>query len=166
MSARTAYRIAAVIFVLFALGHTVGFLTMKPPSAEAAAVRAAMDKVHFEVRGSSYSFGGFYVGFGFYITMYMIFSALLAWHLSNVAVTYPKAIGGLGWTFFGVQIAGLALALTFFSIVQATPSVLVAICLGWGAWRVEREKVISLSGADARQHHLDLMRRDFPSSGG
>ena len=43
MTARLAYRIAAAIFVLFALGHTVGFLTLKPPSVEASAVRAAMD---------------------------------------------------------------------------------------------------------------------------
>jgi hypothetical protein len=138
MTARLAYRIGAMIFVLFALGHTVGFLTLKPPSVEASAVRAAMDNVHFTVRGSRYSFGGFYFGFGLYISVYMIFSALLAWHLSNVGVSYPNAIGALGWIFFAVQIAGLALALIYFSIVQATPSVLVAILLGWGAWKVQR----------------------------
>jgi len=36
MSATLLYRMAAVLFVLFAVGHTYGFLTLRPPSAEAA----------------------------------------------------------------------------------------------------------------------------------
>jgi hypothetical protein len=109
MSARTLYRIAAVLFLLFAVGHTLGFLSFKPPTAEALAVRDAMNTVHFEVGRTSFSYGGFYVGFGLNATVYLIFSAFLAWHLGNIAGARPAAIGTLGWIFFATQIAGLAL---------------------------------------------------------
>ena len=138
MTATVSYRIAAVLFVLFAAGHTVGFLTLTPPTAEALAVRDAMNNVHFEAGGGNFSYGGFYRGFGLYITAYMLFSAFLAWDLGKMAAAYPAAVGTLGWIFFALQIAGLALSLMYFSVPPAIFSALVAICLGWGAWTVGR----------------------------
>ena len=38
MAATRLYRVAAIIFVLFALGHTYGFLTLRAPSQEGRAV--------------------------------------------------------------------------------------------------------------------------------
>jgi len=49
MTATLLYRIAAVLFLLFAIGHTVGFLTFKPPNPEAIAVRDSMENVRFQV---------------------------------------------------------------------------------------------------------------------
>src|SRR5271165_4000097 len=77
------YRIAAVLLVLFAAGHTIGFLSFKPPTAEGLAVRDAMMDVHFQVKSADLSYGGFYKGFGFFITVYLLFSAFLAWHLAK-----------------------------------------------------------------------------------
>ncbi len=82
MNAKVLYRIAAVMYLLFAAGHTFGFLGFRPPTAEALAVRDAMTNVHFQVGHASYSYGGFYVGFGLYVTAYLLFSAFVAWHLS------------------------------------------------------------------------------------
>jgi len=138
MSARALYRIAAILFLLFAVGHTFGFLSFKPPTADALAVRDAMNTVHFEVGGTSFSYGGFYIGFGLNATLYLIFSAFLAWHLGNMSVAYPAAIGMLGWIFFAIQIVSLALSWMYFSIAPAIFSALVAICLGWSAWMVQQ----------------------------
>ena len=85
MAATWLYRIAAIVFVLFALGHTYGFLSLRPPSEEARAVYAAMNTVHFVVNGRSYTYGGFYRGFGLSCTASMIFSAFLSWHLAGLA---------------------------------------------------------------------------------
>lgn len=101
MTATTSYRIAAGLFLLSAAAHTVGVLTMTPPTAEAIAVHDAMNNVHFTVNGSTFSYGGFYTGFGLFISAYLIFSAFLAWRLGAFAIDYPKAIGTLGWSFFG-----------------------------------------------------------------
>jgi hypothetical protein len=81
MKPTVLYRIASVLLILFAVGHTVGFLTFKAPSPEARAVWDAMNNVHFHVRSGSFSYGGFYIGFGLFVTAYMLFSAFLAWHL-------------------------------------------------------------------------------------
>jgi hypothetical protein len=121
------YRIAAVLLVLFAAGHTVGFLSFKPPTQEAMAVRAAMTDVHFRVKNAELSYGGFYRGFGFFVTVYLLLSAFLAWHLAR----RPDAL--VGWALCAVQIASFALSWIYFSAPPATFSALVAICLGWAA---------------------------------
>jgi len=93
MKATLLYRIASVLFVLFAAGHTFGFLSFKPPTAEGLAVRDAMNNVHF---GANLSYGGFFVGFGLYVSLYLLFSACVAWHLGGLAGRLPQAIGALG----------------------------------------------------------------------
>ena len=45
----------------------------------------AMNPVTFDLKGSNYSYGGFYKGFGLTVTAYPLFSAALAWHLGNSA---------------------------------------------------------------------------------
>ncbi len=136
MNARVLYRIAAVMFVLFAAGHTFGFLSFRPPTAEALAVRDAMTNVHFQVGHASFSYGGFYTGFGLYVTAYMLFSAFVAWHLSGLAGASPEAAGPLGWVFCAVQVAGLVLTLIYFSIQPAVLSGILVACLGWAASRI------------------------------
>jgi hypothetical protein len=136
MSATRLYRIAAVVLVLFAAGHTFGFLNFVPPTAGGVAVRDAMNNVHFTVRGETFSYGGFYRGFGLFVTAYLLFSALLAWHLATTAVTAPQTIGVLAWGFFAVQVASLALSWLYFSAIPAIFSAGVAACLGWAARKV------------------------------
>jgi hypothetical protein len=125
------YRITAVTFVLFSLGHTFGFLNFKPPTTEGMAVMESMNRVHFQVGSSSFSYGGFYKGFGLDISLYMIFSAFLSWHLSRLVRRAPEAIGALGWAFCGLQVAGLILTWFYFSVGPAVLGGIVAICLAW-----------------------------------
>ncbi|MEA2337740.1 MAG: hypothetical protein QOE82_1747 [Thermoanaerobaculia bacterium] len=134
MTAPLLYRIAAALFVVFAAGHTFGFLKFKPATAEGLAVREAMDEVELHIGGRSYTYGGFYTGFGLYITVYLLFSALLSWHLANMALLDPQAHGIIGWAFCAVQVAGLALSCVYFAPITAALSGIVAICLGLAAW--------------------------------
>jgi hypothetical protein len=136
MRARSLYRIAAVFFVLFAAGHTFGFLSFLPHSADGRAVFDAMNKVHFQERGATFSYGAFYRGFGLSCTVSMILSAFLSWHLGELAQKLPQAIGVLAWAFFAAQVAGFALSLIYFSVGPAMFSVVLMICLGWAAWLV------------------------------
>jgi len=128
------YRVASVVFVLFAAGHTFGFLNFKPPTPEAAAVRESMMRVHFHVGASTFSYGGFYVGFGLTITAYLLLAALLTWHLGGVARTAPGTIGALGCGFFALQLVCLVLCWVYFSAVPAALSAFLAVCLGSAAW--------------------------------
>ena len=136
MKATVLFRIASGLLVLFAVGHTLGFLNFKPPSPEGLAVREAMNNVHFQVRNASFSYGGFYRGFGLFVTAYLLFSAFLAWYLSGLASTNPQAIGALGWAFFALQLASLGLSWVYFFAAPTVLSALVALCVGWAAWLV------------------------------
>jgi hypothetical protein len=136
MKPNLPYRVASVLLVLFALGHTIGFLKFKPASAEALAVRDAMTEVHFQIRGADLSYGGFYLGFGLFVTAYLLFSALLAWQLGNLAERYSQAISPIAWSLFAVQLANLALACIYFAGPPVVFSILVSACAGWGALRL------------------------------
>jgi hypothetical protein len=133
MSATLLYRTAAIVLILFAAGHTAGFLTFKPPSVEGVAVRDAMNNVHFDVDGRPYSYGGFYKGFGIEITVYMLFTALIAWHLGGLARSHHEAIGILGWAFFALHLASVVLSWVYFFPVPAVFAAVVALCTGWAA---------------------------------
>ena len=136
MKATWLYRTAAVVFALFALGHTFGFLSFRPSSNEGRAVFDAMNTVHFAEGGRTYSYGAFYRGFGLSCSVSLIFSGFLAWHLGELARKLPQAIGALGWVFFAVQIVGIASSLRYFGAPQAMFSALAALCVGCAAWLV------------------------------
>jgi hypothetical protein len=72
------------------------------------------------------------------VTVYLLFSAFLAWHLGNVARTNPQAIGALGWAFFAVQVAILVLSSIYFFTAPIVFSGLVAACAGAAAWLAGR----------------------------
>jgi hypothetical protein len=134
MNATLLYRIAAVVLVLFAAGHTFGFLNFRPSSAEGVAVYHAMNSVQFEIEGANYSYGNFYRGFGLTVTAYLLFSAFLAWHLGSIAASRPRTIRVLAWVFALVQLACLILSVLYFFLVPALFSSVVVICLVWAAW--------------------------------
>jgi len=138
MKSVTLYRIAAVILVLFAAGHTFGFLTFRPATVEGRAVWDAMNHVGLPVGGNSFTYGGFYTAFGLDISMYLAFSAFLAWHLSLQALRAPQSIGALGWGFVVLQTGGLMLSWIYFGAVQVAFGAVVAVCLGWATFALPK----------------------------
>jgi hypothetical protein len=134
MNATVLYRIAAVIFVLFAVGHTFGFLKFKPDTPAGISVSDAMRNVQFRIGSRDYTYNDFYTGFGLQVTVYLLFSALLAWKLGNLAATSPHVIGTIGWAFFAVQVIGLVLSLIYFFPITWTFSGVIATCVGLAAW--------------------------------
>jgi len=134
MTATLLYRISAFVLVLFAAGHTLGFMTFKAPTPEGVAVQQSMDNVRFSLGGKSLSYGDFYRGFGLFCTAYLLFNAFLAWHLGTMARNTPQAIGALGWVFFALQVIGIALSWRYFVLPPTIFSAVLAIMTGWAAW--------------------------------
>jgi len=134
MTATLLYRISAFVLVLFAAGHTLGFMTFKAPTPEGVAVQQSMDNVRFSMGGKSLSYGDFYRGFGLFCTAYLLFNAFLAWHLGTMARNTPQAIGALGWIFFALQVIGIALSWRYFVLPPTIFSAVLAIMTGWAAW--------------------------------
>lgn len=120
------------ILLLFAIGHTIGFLTFKPPTAEGLAVRSAMSQVSFHFGRAVRSYADFYRGFGLSVTAYLLFGALLTWELPKLLVASPELFRTITIGFMAVQIAGVALCLVYFAAPQAVCSLAVVVCLVWG----------------------------------
>jgi hypothetical protein len=129
------FRIAAVMFLLFAIGHTVGFLTFKPATEQGLAVRDAMNNVHFEAQGRIYSYGGFYRGFGLSATASMLFEAFLAWYLGNMAKRGSREVKAIGWAFFIQQLSGLVLSWLYFGVPPMILSAVVTALIGVATWQ-------------------------------
>src|ERR1700731_3704335 len=113
MKATWLYRIAAVLFVLFAAGHTIGFLKFVPPTPGGKAVMNAMNTVQLQP-GAAFTYGRFYKGFGLFATVYFLFAASVAWHLGELSRKIPAALGSLPWIFFFLQLVGVALSWKYF----------------------------------------------------
>jgi hypothetical protein len=133
MKATWLYRIAAILLVLFATGHTIGFLKFVPPTPEGKAVMDAMNTVTLQP-GAAYTYGGFYRGFGFFATVYFLFAAFLAWHLGELARKLPAAAGSLPWVFFFLQLVSLALTWKYFPPPPIVFSALTTLCAGGAAF--------------------------------
>jgi hypothetical protein len=132
MKATWLYRIAAILLLLFAAAHTIGFLKFVPPTSEGKAVMDAMNNVPLQP-GAVYTYGDFYRGFGLFVTVYLLFAAFLAWHLGEFARKLPTA-GSLPWIFFCVQLASLAITWRYFPAPPVVSSALVALCVGLAAF--------------------------------
>jgi hypothetical protein len=129
MSTTWLFRISAILLVIFAVLHTIGFLSFVPPAPEGRAVLESMNTVHFDLDGKSFTLGQFYRAFGLFVTVYFLFSAFIAWHLSRVPAR-PVA-----WALFAVQAACLVLACLYFAAPQISISGILAAFTGWAAIR-------------------------------
>lgn len=140
MKPTVLYRIASFLLIFLAAGHTIAILKFKPPSPESETVWNTMNSVHFQVARGEYSYGGFYQGLGLFVTTYLLFAAYLAWYLGSMARQNPQAIGSLGWAFFALQFASIALSAIYFFLPPIVLSTLMAICVGLAAWGIQGAK--------------------------
>jgi len=128
MSSSLFYRIAAVLLVLFAIGHTVGFRQTKGMTG-ADSVVSVMKSVHFTVQGSSRAYYDFFVGFGLFVTAFLLFAAVLSWQLGGVSrevlAQLPLATWGLAVCFLAITI----LSWTYFFLAPGIFSILITACL-------------------------------------
>jgi hypothetical protein len=95
-----------------------------------------MNNVRFQEHGTSFGYGRFYVGLGLSATLFLLFSAFLAWYLGVLARNNPKAIGPLGWAFFVLQLVSVGLNWIYISVVPTILVAVLAVVLGCVAWLV------------------------------
>ena len=138
MNARTLYRISAVVLVVFAAGHTVGFLRFRPPTPEGVAVFEAMNRTHFRVGHADFTYGSFYEGFGLFSSVYLLFCAFLSWQFGNIAVRFPGDARAIAWGFFALQAASLVLCVKYFFVPPVVLSTVMCVTTGWAALLVQR----------------------------
>ncbi|MGZ5198304.1 MAG: LIC_13387 family protein [Telluria sp.] len=127
---RTLYICCAAILLLFALGHTAGFLLFTPPHEDGQTVLKLMRSVPVGEPGQSLTYYGFYRGFGLLITVHLVFLALVALAFAGMLRGDSAGPEWLGWVFWFTQIATLILSVLYFSLPPVMMSAVLTILSG------------------------------------
>ena len=77
------YRIAAILLLLFAVGHTLGFRE-SDPTWGLDTLLGSLRSIHFDVQGFSRTYWDFFVAAGFSVGVLYLFAAVLAWQLGGL----------------------------------------------------------------------------------
>lgn len=133
MKASLFYRIAAVLLVLFAAGHTVAFQQTDPAWGVEAVVQA-MRSVHFEVQGFRRSYWDFFLAQGYAVGIFLLFAAVFAWQLGGLPRETLAAMRLTVW-FLALCFAALTVVSWLYLFVPPIVfSILITACLTAGAW--------------------------------
>jgi hypothetical protein len=133
MRASLLYKVSAVLLVLFALGHSIGFRHVDP-RWNADGVVGGMHSVSFDVQGFRRSYWDFFAGFGLFVSVFLVFAAILAWQLGSMSREALAAIPVVRWSFAICFVAIAALTWRYFFIAPDVLSTLVALGLVGAAW--------------------------------
>jgi len=128
MKSTIFYRIASVLLAIFAILHTIGF-RQTDPTWNVDALLRSMESIHFDVQGFSRSYWDFYVGFGLFVTVFLLFAAILAWQLSRLPQESLMRIRGIAWAFAVCFAAITVLTWRYFFIAPLVSSILITACL-------------------------------------
>jgi len=137
-NAKVPFCISAAVFLLFAFGHTLGFLLFQPPSQQGRAVLEQMRSVSFNFSGRTTTWWTLYEGFGLSIAIALILSALLSWRLSR-STTDPSLARTLAWLLCAAQLGNSVICLAFFGLVQTAFALASATALAWSAVSLRRD---------------------------
>src|SRR3954467_3795941 len=98
MRASVFYRIAAVLLLLFAVGHTLGF-RQSDPAWGVDSLLASMRSIHFDMQGFDRTYWDLFTAAGFSVGIFYLFAAVLAWQLGGLPATTLALLRGTVWAF-------------------------------------------------------------------
>ena len=127
------YRIAAVLLVLWTIGHTIWF-RQGDPQWRAESVIALMRSFHFDVMGFSRTYWDFFVGFGFIVSVFLVFAAVLAWHLGGLSQETLRQIPVVTWSLAICFVGTTVLSWMYFFTLPIIFSSVISLCLILAAW--------------------------------
>ena len=128
MKASLVYRIAAVVLILFAAGHTMGFRKVDPRWGIDNIVNS-MQTVRFMVQGGSRTYWDFYVGFGLFVSVLLVFAALVCWQFGRLDAATLKQMPVLTWTLAACFAGNTYLCWRYFFTVPLVFSTVLTILL-------------------------------------
>jgi hypothetical protein len=128
MKASLLYRIASVLIVLYAAGHTFGFRQINPAWGIGDLIRS-MQTTTFDTQGFSRTYWDFYVGFGLFVTVFLLLAAVLTWQLGSLS---PAALAPLRLTSWALTLsfgAALFLSWRYFFWIPVIFAGVIFLCL-------------------------------------
>lgn len=133
MKASLLYRIASILLLLFAVGHTLGFRRVDPKWGIDSLI-SSMRSIRFNANGFERSYWDFFVGFGLFVSVLMVFAAIIAWQLGGLAPGTLVAMRISAWGFVVCFAAVAYLSWRYFFAVPVVFSIVILLCLAVAAW--------------------------------
>jgi hypothetical protein len=133
MRASLFYRIAAVLLLFFALGHTLGF-RQSDPTWGVDTLLASMRSIHFDVQGFKRSYWDLFVAAGFSVGVFYVFTAILAWQLGSLPPATLALMRGTAWAFALCFAAITIVSWRYLFILPIVFSIVITVCLTTAAW--------------------------------
>lgn len=132
MTTRVIYRIAAVLILLFDLGHTVGYPWSDPSwGVDLGAIQSS----HFKVVGFTRTYWDFYVGFGLFVSVFLLLAAIFVWQLSSVPAETRRLMRTSSWALSVCFAAVTVLSWMYFFTIPIIFSGVITLCLIAATWR-------------------------------
>ena len=133
MKASLLYRIAAVLLLLFAVGHTLGF-RQSDPGWGVDALLGSMRSIHFDVQGFSRSYWDLFVAAGFSVGVFYFFAAVLAWQLGGLPAETLALLRSTAWAFAACFATITIVSWRYLFSLPVVFSGLITVCLIAAAW--------------------------------
>jgi hypothetical protein len=133
MKASIFYRVAAVLLLLFAAGHTLGF-RQSDPKWGVDALLGAMRSIHFDVQGFNRTYWDLFVAAGLSVGVFYLFAAILAWQLGSLPKETLALMRGIAWAFALCFAAITVVSSTYLFILPIVFSLVITVCLISAAW--------------------------------
>jgi hypothetical protein len=133
MKAPILYRIASVLLLLFAVGHTLGF-RQSDPTWGVDTLLGSMRSIHFDVQGFSRTYWDLFVAAGFSVGVFYFFAAILAWQLGGLPGETLALMRGTAWAFALCFAAITVVSWRYLFILPIVFSIVITLCLAAAAW--------------------------------
>jgi hypothetical protein len=141
VKASVPYRIASVLLLLFAAGHTFGF-RQNNPEWGVDTVLSAMRSVHFDAQGFNRTYWDFFSAFGLFFSVFLLFAAVLAWLLGGLPAETLARVRSIAWAFAICFVAVTGLNWRYAFTTPIVFSTLITICLIAGAWLSAKPRTV------------------------
>jgi hypothetical protein len=127
------YRIASVVLLLFAVGHTLGF-RQSDPTWGVDVLLGSMRSIHFDVQGFSRTYWDLFLAAGFSVGVFYLFVAVLAWQLGGLPAETLAAMRVTVWALVLCFAAITVVSWMYLFILPIVFSIVITVCLAAAAW--------------------------------
>lgn len=134
MKASIFYRVAAILSLLFAVAHTLGFSQPPDPTWGVDALVGSMRSLHFDIQGSSRTYWDFFMAAGLSVGAFYLFAGILAWQLGGLPAETLARMRGVTWAFGLCFAAVTVISWRYLFILPVIFSAVTALCLLTAAW--------------------------------
>jgi len=133
VKASLLYRIAAVLLLLFAAGHTLGF-RQSDPTWGVDTLLGSMRSIHFDVQGFNWTYWDLFVAAGFSVGVFYLFTAVLAWQLGSLPAESFAVMHVTRWALALCFVAITVVSWRYLFILPIVFSMVITVCLIAAAW--------------------------------